>query len=99
MSCDHVRVIVVGRLGDGVMAVAAHVERDDVVVAQKPAPESDIAVDRETVAVADEEPDRGVRVAVPARTQYRAVGALDRYFCQKLRQARGHPWLHQPRPG
>ena len=30
----HMRVIVVGRLGDGIMAVAAHVERDDVEIAR-----------------------------------------------------------------
>ena len=88
----HVRVVVVGRLGDRVMAVAAHVERDDIEVGEKPAPEIDIAVDREPVAVADEEPGRGVHIAVPAHAQRRAVGALDRDFGQRLRQcARSFP--------
>ena len=56
---------------------------DDVEAAEKPAPEIDITVDREAVAVADKEPGRGIRVAVSAQTQYPAVRALDRDFGQR----------------
>ncbi len=95
----HVGVVVVGRLGDWVAAVAAHVERDDVEVREKPAPEIDIAVDREPVAVAEEEPDRGQRIAVPAHNQDRAAGVLDRDFGQRRRECFRHQSRMAPRPG
>ena len=99
----HVCVVMVGRRGDRVMAVAAHVERDDVEVREKPAPEIDIPVDREPVAVADEEPGRGVHVAVPAHDQHRAIRALDRDFSQKSPAAARSSPVYRPlgvtRPG
>ena len=98
----HMRVIVVWRLGARVLAVAAHVEHDDIEAAEKPAPEIEIAVDRKPVAVAEHEP-RSARIAVPAHPQPRAVCRNDFDNRVRRRDRYRHPReIHapgQPRPG
>ena len=84
---DHMRVVVMGRIGARVLPMAAHVEDDHVEIGQKSPPEMEIAVDDEAVAVADEEA-RSLRIAVPSRLQHRPVRARDgenRAWFRKLR--------------
>src|SRR5258707_9300878 len=88
------RVIVAGRIGtrvqSSILAVAAHVEHDHVERAEKPAPEIEIAVDAEAVAMADQQPRR-VPGAMTAQPKPRAVVAdhLDDGVRRRDRQA--HP--------
>ncbi len=70
------RVIVVRGIGARILPVAAHVEGDHLEIREKPAPEMEITVDAEAVAVADEQP-RPIRIAVPAHLQHGAVLARD----------------------
>ena len=70
----HVVVVVVERRGGPVAAVVPHVEHDDVVARGKELPERQIAVDGEPVAVAREDADSGIRVAVTAHDDMRPVG-------------------------
>ncbi|HEV8030380.1 MAG TPA: hypothetical protein VGP42_05120 [Stellaceae bacterium] len=64
--------------------MAAHVKRDHIEIDEKPAPEMEIAVDAEAVAVADEEA-RSARIAVPAHLQHRTVLADHREDAVRLR--------------
>jgi hypothetical protein len=72
----HMRVVMTRRVGERVPAVIARVERDHLEIAEKQAPERDVPVDREAVAVTDDEPRAG-GIAVPARADDRAVARDD----------------------
>src|SRR5215469_14184204 len=85
----HMRVVMGRRVGEFVPAVIARVEQHDLEVAQKTAPKIDVAVGREAVAVADDEP-RPLRAAVPPHADRRAAGAG--YVDNSLRRRKLRNW-------
>ena len=70
----HVVVIVIERCGSRVAAVVPHVEHDHVVAPAQKLPKRQVAVDGEPVAVAGEDANAGIRVAVTAHRDMRPVG-------------------------
>jgi hypothetical protein len=72
----HMRIVMTRRICRLVPAVIPRIECDDLEVAQECSPKADIAIGREAVAVADDEP-RAARIAVPAQANRRCARSSD----------------------
>src|SRR5579885_259309 len=86
----HVRIIVVVGIARRVFPVAAHVEYDDIEITEKPLPKLEIAVDREAVSVAQDQPRRRIHAALATHSESRMVRALYLDFNSRRENIKAH---------